>query len=83
MHQFQAEIEKEIGEPAEWIDASVASRIVITKKVAGIFSESEAETYFDWLYKKQSYCRKYLVTITDNLKKDNEKGSEENFPSSD
>lgn len=60
MHQFQAEIEKEIGESAEWIDASVASRIVITKKVAGIFIESEAETYFDWLYKKTVLLQKIL-----------------------
>ncbi len=60
MHQFQAEIEKEIGEPAEWIDASVASRIVITKKVAGIFLESEAEKYFDWLYKKTVLLQKIL-----------------------
>lgn len=40
------EIESEICEKAEWIDASVASRIKITKKVDNIFDIAEAEKHF-------------------------------------
>ncbi|MEK7524392.1 MAG: DUF4268 domain-containing protein [Patescibacteria group bacterium] len=46
------EIEKEIGETAEWVDAAVASRIKIKKEVSGVFNQSEAEKYFSWLYQK-------------------------------
>src|SRR3989339_140641 len=46
------EIEKEIGEVAEWVDAPVASRIKIRKDVGSVFSQNESETYFSWLYEK-------------------------------
>ncbi len=46
------EMEKEIGEQAEWVDAAVASRIKVKKEVADLFSQSEAESYFAWLYEK-------------------------------
>ena len=46
------QIENEIGEVAIWVDAAKASRIKISKKVNGIFNESEAKDNFDWLYKK-------------------------------
>src|SRR5207253_5275173 len=45
-------IEKDIGEKAEWVDAAVASRIKIQKEVPEVFDQSEAENYFDWLYKR-------------------------------
>ena len=45
-------IEKEIGEQAEWVNAAVASRIKIKKMVSDVFSQSEAENYFAWLYEK-------------------------------
>ena len=48
----KAEIEKEIGEKAEWVDATVASRIKVRKEVPGIFNQSEADKYFAWLYEK-------------------------------
>ncbi len=60
----KAEIEKELGETAEWIDATVASRIVIKKEVPGVFNQSEAEKYYSWLYEKtilfQNLFGKYL-----------------------
>ncbi len=46
------EIEKEIGEKAEWVDAPVASRIKIKKEVSNVFDPNEAENCFAWLYEK-------------------------------
>lgn len=46
------EIEKELGEKAEWIDAAVASRIKIKKELADVFSQNETEKYFAWLMEK-------------------------------
>lgn len=46
------EIEKEIGETIECIDAPVASRIVIKKKVSNVFDPTEIEKHFTWLYEK-------------------------------
>ncbi len=48
----QGEIEKEVGEKTEWVDATVASRVKIGKKVSGVFNQSEADNYFAWLYEK-------------------------------
>lgn len=52
LFEQKEEIEKEIGEKAQWIDAAVASRIKIKKEVPGIFDQNEAENYFSWLYEK-------------------------------
>lgn len=52
LQERKEEIEKEIGEQAEWVNAAVASRIKIKKRVSDVFSQSEAETYFAWLYEK-------------------------------
>ena len=46
------EIEKELGEPAIWVNAAKASRIKISRKVNGVFNEKESESYFEWLYEK-------------------------------
>lgn len=46
------QIENEIGEKAEWVNAPVASRIKISKKVSGIFDQNEGENYYRWLYEK-------------------------------
>ncbi|MHB9070751.1 MAG: DUF4268 domain-containing protein [Sedimentisphaerales bacterium] len=52
LREQKMEIEKEIGETAEWVDAAVASRIRIKKAVSDVFSQTEAEGYFAWLYDK-------------------------------
>lgn len=52
LRERKDEIEKEIGESIEWVDAAVASRIKIKKEVSGIFDQAEAEKYFAWLYEK-------------------------------
>lgn len=52
LRERKNEIEKEIGETIEWVDAAVASRIKIKKEVSGVFDQVEAEKYFVWLYEK-------------------------------
>jgi len=67
------EIEKELGEPAEWVDARVASRIRIKKEVSGVFDQTESEKYFAWLYEKtilfQKVFSKYLKEFKNNYGK--------------
>src|SRR5262245_23644421 len=58
LQERKDEIEKEIGEQAEWVDAAVASRIKIKKEVSDVFSQTEAETYFAWLYEKTTLFQK-------------------------
>lgn len=52
LHERKEEIEKEIGERAEWEDARVSSRIKIKKEISNVFDQNEAENYFAWLYEK-------------------------------
>jgi hypothetical protein len=63
------EIEKEIGEKAEWIDAPVASRIVIKKEVSGVFDQAEAEKHFIWLYEKTVLFQKVFGKYFKEFKK--------------
>jgi len=58
LQERKEEIEKEIGEQAEWVDAAVASRIKIKKEVSDVFNQSEAENYFAWLYEKTTLFQK-------------------------
>jgi len=46
------EIEKEIDEKVEWVDAPVVSRIKIKKEISNVFDQNEDENYFAWLYEK-------------------------------
>lgn len=48
----KGDIEKEIGEEMEWVDATVSSRVRIYKDVSDVFDQEKAKEYFDWLYKK-------------------------------
>jgi len=52
LRERQNELENEIGEKAEWIDAAVASRVKVKKGVSDVFNKNEAENYFTWLYEK-------------------------------
>jgi len=52
LKNLKDDIEKEIGEPIEWIDAAVTSRIKIRKETSNLFDQAEAEKSFDWLYEK-------------------------------
>ena len=63
------EIEKAIGEPIEWIDAAVASRIKIKKEVTDLFNQREAEKYFTWLYEKTVLFQKVFGRYLKEFKK--------------
>lgn len=63
------EIEREIGETAEWVDAAVASRIKIKKEVSNVFNQLEAEKYFAWLYEKTVLFQKVFGKYFREFKK--------------
>lgn len=63
------EIEKEISENAEWVDADVASIIKIKKEVPDIFDVEEAEKYFAWLYEKTILFQKVFGKYIKEFKK--------------
>jgi len=52
LRERQAEIEKEIGEKIQWVDATVASRVMIKTEVPNVFAPSEPANHFAWLYQK-------------------------------
>ncbi len=52
LREQKVEIEKEIGEEVEWVDAPVASRIKLKKHVSDVFGQEVADSYNDWLYVK-------------------------------
>lgn len=58
------EIEKELGEEFKVVDAPIASRIIIVKKVLDLFDQNKMEEHFAWLYEKtilfQKVFGKYL-----------------------
>lgn len=71
LRERKNEIEKEIGETIEWVDAAVASRIKIKKEVSGVFDQVEAEKYFVWLYEKtilfQTIFSKYFKEFKNSI----------------
>jgi len=71
LREKKDEIEKEIGETIEWVDAAVASRVKIKKEVSGVFDQVEAEKYFDWLYEKtilfQKIFSKYFKDFKNSI----------------
>ncbi len=69
LQERKNEIEKEIGETIEWVDATVASRIKIKKEVAGVLDQSEAEKYFAWLYEKTVLFQKVFSKYFKEFKK--------------
>lgn len=63
------EIENEIGETAEWVDARVASRVRIKKEVGDVFNQDGAENYFAWLYEKTVLFQKVFGKYFKEFKK--------------
>jgi len=61
LQERKDEIEKEIGEPLEWVDARVASRIKLKKQVSDVFNPTEEENHFAWLYEKTLLFQKVFV----------------------
>ena len=58
LREQKEEIEKEVGEKVEWVDAPVASRVKIEKHVSDVFGQEEADNYFAWLYEKMVVFQK-------------------------
>jgi len=69
LRERKEEIEKEIGEIAEWVDAAVASRIKIKKEVSSVFNQNEIEDYFTWLYEKTVLFQKVFGNYFKEFKK--------------
>ncbi len=63
------EIEKELGETAEFWEARVASGAWIHKEVIDIFDQNEAEKYFAWLYEKTVLFQKVFGKYFKEFKK--------------
>lgn len=68
----KSKIEKEIKESAEWIDAAVASRIKISKKLTSLENQSPESKNFKWLYDKtilfQTIFSKYINEYNESLR---------------
>jgi hypothetical protein len=69
MLERQTQIEEEIGEHTEWVDAPIASRIIIRKEVSDIFDEAEAENYYAWLFQKTILFQKVFGQYIREFKK--------------
>ncbi len=72
LSEHKQDIEKDINEPAEWIDSNVASSIKIRKNFDDILNVPEDCSTWEWLYLKtklfQSVFGKYLSEYKKNLK---------------
>ncbi|MBM3231084.1 DUF4268 domain-containing protein [Candidatus Peregrinibacteria bacterium] len=68
LRSHKDDIENEIGEAAEWVDAAVASRIIINKEVTDIFSEDFAEAHYTWLYEKTVLFQKVFSKYFNQFK---------------
>lgn len=62
-------IETEIGETMHWIDATVASRIKISKKANDIFDDNETNISYKWLYEKTVLFQKVFSKHIRDFKK--------------
>ena len=63
LQERKDEIEKEIGEQAEWVDAAVASRIKIKKKFPIYSAKMKPKTILLGCMKKQCYSKKFSADI--------------------
>jgi hypothetical protein len=69
LQEKKDEIEKEIGEHAEWIDSPVASKIKIKKELSNVFDQVASEKYFAWLYEKTILFQKVFGKYFKEFKK--------------
>lgn len=69
LQEKKSEIEKEIGDELEWVDASVASRIVLKTHVSDIFTQNETQNHFKWLYEKTVLFQKVFWKYLKEFKK--------------
>jgi hypothetical protein len=69
LSERRSEIETEIGEEADWIDAPTASRIKIKKNVSNCFNQNEWEEQFRWLLAKTVLFRTVFIKYLKDLKR--------------
>jgi len=69
LREQKNEIEKEIGESIEWMDAAIASRIKVKKSVSNLFEQAEMGKYFSWLYEKTILFQKVFGNYFREFKK--------------
>jgi len=69
LQERKQEIEEKIGDKTEWVDAAVASRIVVKKGVSDIFNQNETVNYFAWLYKYSILFQKVFGKYIKEYKK--------------
>lgn len=50
LKKSKAMFNNKIGQKIEWIDAKIASRLLLKKQVKNVFDNSHYEDYFQWLY---------------------------------
>lgn len=62
-------IENELGEKAEWVDASKASMIKIKKPVDSVFDQSSLDGNFSWLYEKTILFQKVFGRYISEFRK--------------
>lgn len=63
------EIEKEIGDKIEWVEASVASGTKIKKEVINLFDQNDWRDQFKWLYEKTILLKKVFGKYLKEFKK--------------
>lgn len=64
-------IEKEMGESIEWVDAAIASRLKIKQKVNDIYSPTNIEKNFDWIYQRIKQFKKVIPRYVNEFRKIN------------
>jgi len=65
----KADVEKQIGQKIEWVDANVASRVKIRKEVTDVFDVAATEAHFKWLYEKMSLFQTVFGKYLSEFKK--------------
>lgn len=69
LSERRSEIETEIGEEADWIDAPTASRIKIKNNISNCFNQNEWEEQFRWLLAKTVLFRTVFIKYLKDLKR--------------
>lgn len=69
LQEHKDEIEREIGELADWIDSSISSSVKIRNQVKDVFDPSETEKHFAWLYEKTILFQKVFGKYFKEFKK--------------
>lgn len=63
LKQREGDIAERLGATPEWIEASKAARIKLTKPVSDVFIEDNYEDYFRWLYETMVRLRTVLPPL--------------------